>query len=328
MKSMWIELRLRRCAVLVRQALVRSRRRARCGWRRSRPAACRRRPSRAGRCGPRGRRARPRRAATRPRRTRPAPRITPPPCSASISTARPALEPDLEPADDRPVGEHERLRRAHVPVGPLRVGRRVDLLGGQVREVDDPVHGLVARGVEASRSPAGRSSGRCRALRSGARRSRARSARPAAAVSASARSFQAATGSGSSSRQTWATCSQSRSKRLVRRQVGEDEARPRLGRAGHDRPVGRPVVDHLQDLLDERKLVAPGALRVEVVEQPGRRRPGERDARRPLLAEREHPVRRTTTARTRACRRPRYAIRARLTYGSKYWTSTNFAPRL
>jgi hypothetical protein len=79
--------------------------------------------------------------------------------------------------------------------------------------------------------------------------------------------------------------------RLVRREVGEHEPGPRVGRARDDRPVRRSLADHGQDLLREGKLVAAGTVRVEIVEQARRRRPGERDPRRPLLADREHPVR-------------------------------------
>jgi hypothetical protein len=78
---------------------------------------------------------------------------------------------------------------------------------------------------------------------------------------------------------------------LHRRKLGEHEPRPELGRARDDCPVGRSVADHRQELLDERELVAPGPFRVEIVEQARRRRAGQRDPGRPLLADREHSLR-------------------------------------
>ena len=138
-------------AVLLRQALVRAVAERDVAGGVLVEQACRRRRFRAGRRDPRDPRGRPRRAGPRRRRTPPVHASRAAPCSASISTARPPSNRTSRPADDRSVAEHERLRRADVPVRPLRVGRRVDLLGRQVREVHDPVDGLVARRVEGRR---------------------------------------------------------------------------------------------------------------------------------------------------------------------------------
>ena len=69
-----------------------------------------------------------------------------------------------------------------------------------------------------------------------------------------------------------------------------DERRPGQRRARHRGPVRRARVDDLARLAQERQLVAPGALRVEVVEQTRRRRTGQPDPRGAMLAQREDPL--------------------------------------
>ena len=227
-------------AVLVATGPRRSRRRARCGWPRSRRAACRRRrvpswPMRPSRST----------SATSPSRDAPSsnaarPRMTPPPCSASISTARPPSNRTSSPRMIVPSASTSGFVERTCPSVRCGIGRRVDLLGraGSRGARSRPPSRRARSGSSSVAQQADRQVG-ARALRSGARRSRRSFSRPAAAVSASARSSQAATGSGSSSRQTWAISLPEPVERLVRRQVGIDEARPRLGRAGHDRPVDR-----------------------------------------------------------------------------------------
>jgi len=78
--------------------------------------------------------------------------------------------------------------------------------------------------------------------------------------------------------------------RVRLRQVGIDERRPRRRRARHGRPVRRARVDDLAGLAQERQLVAAGARRVEVAQQPGRDRAGQPDARGAVLAEGEQPL--------------------------------------
>src|SRR5262249_24776093 len=61
-----------------------------------------------------------------------------------------ALEPHPEPADDGAVAKDERLRRRDVPVDAVRVGRREDLLGREVREVPDAEPGGEVAGEPAA----------------------------------------------------------------------------------------------------------------------------------------------------------------------------------
>ena len=73
-------------------------------------------------------------------------------------------------------------------------------------------------------------------------------------------------------------------------ELREDEVGPRLRRARADRPVGRTLVDDLDALLDRRQPVLADEPGIEVDEQAGRARPGERHARGALLAERQHAL--------------------------------------
>ena len=78
--------------------------------------------------------------------------------------------------------------------------------------------------------------------------------------------------------------------RLIRLGVGEDERGPWRRRARHRGPVRRARVDDLGRLAQEGKLVAAGPRGIEVAQHAGHRRPGQPDARRAQLAEREHPL--------------------------------------
>ena len=142
-----------------------------------------------------------------------------------------------------------------------------------------------------SSSGAARRSGRFPAPRSGARRSDARSAarpRPRARLP---RSLQAATGSGSSRRQTCAISSQSRSSASVRRELRIDEPRPRQAWAR-----ARPSSSSCRSLITSRISLTNGSW-----SRPARS--GSRSSSTPVvlgpareilaarsLAEREHPV--------------------------------------
>ena len=246
MKSMWIELAVAAQRGPRRRGPRRSRRRARCGWPRSRRAACRRRPSRAGRCGPRGRRARPRRAVRRPRRiaARAAHHAA---ALLGVDLDCPApLEPDLEPADDRPVARARAASssaRARPPAAgraSRRPPRWAGSRGGRSRR---PSRRARRGSCEVASRPIVRSVPgpsncsasnpplveRDRRRRSAHRRARS-TPRPGRARRAGRRGRPAPRAG----------------RTLVRRQVGEDEPRPRLGRARDDGPVGRPVVDHLR----------------------------------------------------------------------------------
>jgi hypothetical protein len=66
-----------------------------------------------------------------------------------------------------------------------------------------------------------------------------------------------------------------------------DRPRPPRGRIRDDRPVHRPVVDHLERFLDERQPVAAGAVLVEICEQAWLTRTGDGDVRRPLATQRK-----------------------------------------
>ena len=84
-----------------------------------------------------------------------------------------ALEAHLQLAHDRPVYQHERLRRGDIPVGALRIGGCEDLLGREVRHVANAVDV-----VEVARLATGSATVRpqigARALQARARRSAAR----------------------------------------------------------------------------------------------------------------------------------------------------------
>ena len=194
--------------------------------------------------------------------------------------------------------------------------------------MDDPVDGLVLRGVERRAREQADGQVGARAPRSAARRSGARSA---------ARGGRQRVGALVPGRDRVRLVEPADVRdllpelveRLVGRQVGEDELRPRPGRA-RARPSSSssasPITFRISLMNGSWSRPARSGSRSS--SRPVVVGPGERDARRALLAEREHPVAEPRRARTRACRRRRSAIRARLTYGSKYWTSTNFAPRL
>ena len=155
------------------------------------------------------------------------------------------------------------------------------------------------------------------------RRSVTRSAAP---TSGSARSLHAATGSSSSRRQTCRICSPRRASASSRARSGWTCWAQPQRRVRHDRPVRRALVDDDAGLAHEGQLVAAGAAGVEVVEQPGRGRARQPDARAALARRARGSARRTRAARSRASPRRRARIRARLTCMSKYWTSTNLAP--
>ena len=169
------------------------------------------------------------------------------------------------------------------PVRPLRVGGGVDLLGGQVGEVHDPVDGLVECTRERWRWAAARRSGRFPGPSKWSASKRRSFSRVAAAASASARSFHAATGSGSSRRQTWAISSQSRSNASSGGRSGMDEPGPRLC-SGH----GTTVQFVVRSLITSRISLTNGSWSRPArsgsrsSSSPVVARPGERDPRRPL----------------------------------------------
>ena len=86
------------------------------------------------------------------------------------------------------------------------------------------------------------------------------------------------------------------------------------------------LVDDLEVLLDPRQRSFADATRVEVVEQPSETAPAiEINAPRSALRASERA--RTTAEHRTAFSSSACSMRARLTCGSKYQTSTNFAPR-
>ena len=74
--------------------------------------------------------------------------------------------------------------------------------------------------------------------------------------------------------------------RLV--ELGVDELRPGRMRAGHDRPVGRPLAHDAAGLLERRQLVAPEQRGIEAREDAGVDDAGQADARVAALAELIH----------------------------------------
>ena len=170
--------------------------------------------------------------------------------------------------------EYERLRGVNVPVGASGIRGRVNLLGREVREVNDPVHGLVTRGVK---------------RRAREQPDRQVGTRPLEVervevpiVQPSRRSAQClcalAPGGDRIGRVEPADVRDlfpQPVERLLGRQLRIDEPRPRLGGARDHRPVRRPVGDHVEDLLDEGQLVPARPVRIEVVEQADGRRPGQ-----------------------------------------------------
>jgi hypothetical protein len=199
-----------------------------------------------------------------------------------------ALEAHAQPADDGAVEQDEWLGRRHVAVGALRVGGREDLLGRQVRHVLDAVDcreprrlpaaaceqadGEVgARPVVADRVEAPVA----QALRHADQRVGALAPRGQRVVLVEA--------------QHVLELARQPLDRGVGREVGVDEAGPGDRGAGPDRPVRRALADERARLLEHRELVHPGARGIEVVEEARGDRPGEPDARRAVLAQRDHP---------------------------------------
>ena len=199
------------------------------------------------------------------------------------------LEAHDEPLDDRPVEQRERPRGRDDPLGACGIGRGEHLLGGEVRHVADAVHRLAACGLPSGVRKKADDEIRARPLevervepgplepprdvvqlfpsrRPG--RDRVRLVEAAHVRDLVPQAFEG----------------------LRPRQVGVDELCPLEGRRRDDRPVDETLVDDREHLLDERQLVAAGAIGVEPCERVGRPWAGEGYPRRPLPAELEHPV--------------------------------------
>ena len=189
-----------------------------------------------------------------------------------------ALEADAQPADDRAVAQHERLRARDVALGARRVGRREDLLGRQVREVPQPVARDEVGGRASDGSAASRSRSSVPGPRSSIASNRRSARRVADAFSASMRSSQAAVRVVLVEPQHVLELA-ARASRAHRPPAssGVDELRPRRVRARDDAPVGRALRDDPRDLRQDGQPVAAGQLGVETVEQPGCGRAGDRD---------------------------------------------------
>ena len=232
-----------------------------------------------------------------------------------------ALEAHAQATDDRPVAQHERLRRGHHPVRPLRIGRREHLLGRQVRDVAQPVGSVEVRappGVGPEHADAQLGAG-------AAQLDRVELARAQPVGGGSQRRHPLLPrlgGIGLVQPQDVLELAPQRLERLVLLQFGMDQLRPGRVRARDDAPVRRPLADDLRDLAEIREVVAPGECRVEPVEQVRRGRAGRRDPRPTLVGVRDHPPPYHDGTKP-SVSGSADSILARLTCGSKYQTSTN-----
>ena len=164
-----------------------------------------------------------------------------------------------------------------------------------------------------------------RAPRTAARRAAARSSLRPRRVRWSSRLSQAATGSGSSSRQTWAISLPQSLERRGPARVRDARARPsRASDTGPARPVRRARVEHLVGLAHARQHVAGrGRSGSTPSITCGSTGPVSAIAGAAVLAERQHPLRRTTAARTPSVSGSACSARARFRCRSKTRRSTN-----
>ena len=263
---------------------------------------------------------------TRPRRRRSAAQRVGVRVGVDLDCAA-ALEADAQARDER-AGDVERLRRGDDALRPLRVGRRVDLFGRDVRHV--PHARARLRRAALLREARARQQAD-REVGAGAfevERVEVERVEAARAPGRSARSARARPPPGRARRGGRRARRPARGARAPRRRRGPGR-RPapsaRVG-IGRERPRDRAVVDRLERLLDRRQAVEPGARRVDAVEQ-ARRDERHEHARAPRRARRERAsAGRATAAPSRAS--PRGASRrgSASRAPSKYCTSTYRAP--
>ena len=159
-----------------------------------------------------------------------------------------ALEADAEVRDDR-AADVERLRCRDDAVRARRIGRREDLLGRQVRVMDDPVDRRACRASPDAKCDVG-SRPTVRSVPGPLKRSaskRASSSLRPASCSCASRRRHAAAGVGLVEPQHEDELSQSRASAVVVVELGMDDSRPLGRRPGNDAPVRRLGVDHLED---------------------------------------------------------------------------------
>ncbi len=176
---------------------------------------------------------------------------------------------------------------------------------GMFGDVHDPAGGAKRRAGQRLPGKQTHRRGPCPGPGSAARRAAARRACAAISRSRSSRASQAATGSGSSSRQHVCDLLPERLRAPPRRQIGMDELGPRRCRTRAGAPVRRPGAEHS----------APQRRGEHVPSERAGSRPSsacgaagpERHPRALVLAERPHPGAVPRAARSRACRDRRKA---------------------